>query len=96
MYKIITCWVFIVVCLFFVDSLSFAQGPDFRPSGWDNNNGVKNGWDTDVPPGLENPNPQQPTPVPEPATIALLGIGLAGLVGAEARRRRKKKAVDKN
>ncbi len=33
------------------------------------------------------------TAVPEPGTVALLGIGLAGLVGVSARRRVKKKAA---
>ncbi len=36
------------------------------------------------------------TPVPEPGTIALLGIGLAGLAGVGVRRRLKKNAVDKS
>ncbi len=32
--------------------------------------------------------------IPVPSTVILMGLGLAGLAGAEVRRRRKKKAVD--
>ncbi len=35
-------------------------------------------------------------PISALATIVLLGIGLAGLAGAEARRRRKKRDVSKS
>jgi PEP-CTERM motif len=39
--------------------------------------------------GLASFNPD-PDPIPEPSTIALLGIGLAGLAGTAVRRRFKK------
>ncbi len=52
MYKRVSSLVFIlIVSLFFVCSLSFAQGPKYRPPGWDK--GEKRGWGSDVPPGLE-------------------------------------------
>jgi hypothetical protein len=51
-YRLINCWVFIIiVCSFFVGSLSFAQVPKSRLPGW--NMGEKRGWGSDVPPGLE-------------------------------------------
>ncbi len=43
-------------------------------------------------PGLDLVSMTATSSVPEPSTVALLGIGLAGLAGAEVRRRRKKKA----
>ncbi len=46
--------------------------------------------------GNGNGGPPGQEPVPEPTTIALLGIGLVGLAGAEVRRRRKTNAVDKS
>jgi len=48
-----------------------------------------------IPPGTD-PIPPGTEPIPEPTTIALLGLGLAGLAVVEVRRRRKKKAVDKS
>ena len=41
------------------------------------------------------PIPTVETPIPEPATVVLMGIGIVGILGAGARKRFKKKAVDK-
>ncbi len=49
MYKLISCWVFIIMfCLFFVGSLGFAQGSDSKSSGWE-----KRSLDSEQPLGIE-------------------------------------------
>ena len=42
-----------------------------------------------------NVPPINVSPIPEPATIILIGFGLAGMAGVAVRRKWKKKAVDK-
>lgn len=39
-------------------------------------------------------SPNQPIPNPEPTTLLLMGVGVVGLIGTEARRRRKKKEIN--
>ncbi len=56
MYKVMRCWIFIVIaCLFFVGSFGFAEGKPKgqgdSPSGW--GKGEKKGWHSDEPPGSD-------------------------------------------